>query len=315
MFVVATENFELYHDAVAELRERGVTFTTVEPGDPLPEGTDVVLSAPDDEPPANGTVDHVVAELGESADDDPESAGSDVDADTDSDTDTNGDPNDADPDAVGNGPEDAGDGRADDDRDRAPEADPVRRAVEEGLALLRGGDDRVVVGVDPGDQPGVAVLAGETVVAAFQVPRGEVADVVRREVDGAADPLVRVGDGARLSSARIVNRLDDVAVELVDETGTTPSLGTGARGMGDVLAAVNIARRSGERVDGRAVEPTAGELQRIKDRSRERAADDRAIDESLARRVAVGELTVEEALSVHRNGGNEGDDEESERED
>jgi hypothetical protein len=31
-------------------------------------------------------------------------------------------------------------------------------------------------------------------------------------------------------------------VELVDETGATPYLGTGARGVRDILAAVNIAQ-------------------------------------------------------------------------
>jgi hypothetical protein len=73
--------------------------------------------------------------------------------------------------------------------------------------------------------------------------------------------------------------------------------------MGDVLAAVNIARLSGERIEERTVEPTAGEIQRIKDRSRERSADGRTIDEALARRVAVGELSMTEALQEHRTGG------------
>jgi hypothetical protein len=70
--------------------------------------------------------------------------------------------------------------------------------------------------------------------------------------------------------------------------------------MGDVLAAVNIARIEGEEVESRDIEPTAGEIRTIQDRSREQSAENRAIDESLARRVAVGELTVEEALAEHR---------------
>lgn len=185
-------------------------------------------------------------------------------------------------------------------------ADDARRAVEEALALLRGEGGRTVVGVDPGTRPGVAVLSGEVVVAAFHVPLSEALGVVRREVEDAVDPVVRIGDGARLQGAQLVNDLDDVPVELVDETGTTPYLGAGARGMGDVLAAVNIARRTGERVDAREIEPTAGELQRIKDRSRERSGG-RTIDEALARRVASGELTIDEALDAHRQDRN-GDD-------
>ena len=138
------------------------------------------------------------------------------------------------------------------------------------------------------------------VVAAFAVPLADAGEVVREEIAEAVDPLVRVGDGARIQGAKIIDDLADVPVELVDETGTTPYLGTGARGMGDVLAAVNIARLAGERVDSRPVDPTAGELQRIKDRSRERSDTNRAIDERFARRVAAGDLSIEEALEAHR---------------
>ncbi|MFD1634203.1 hypothetical protein ACOZ4L_00545 [Haloplanus ruber] len=241
MIVVATADFELYHEVVDLLRERGVAFTTVEPDADLPDAASVVVTAPDDTVDLGDDAEHVTAT-----------------------------------------------------------AEEARRAVDEALALLRGGEGRTVVGVDPGTRPGIAVLAGETVVAAFHVPLSDAVSVIRREVADAVDPLVRIGDGARIQGARLVDDLDEVTVELVDETGTTPYLGTGARGMGDVLAAVNIARLEGERVDSREIEPTAGELQRIKDRSRRISTDDRTIDDALARRVAVGDLTVEEALDEHR---------------
>jgi hypothetical protein len=242
VIVVATADFELYHDVVGDLRDRGVSFTTVEPGGPFPEDAEVLIVSPSDEvdPPADAET--VVAA-----------------------------------------------------------ADESRRAVDEAVEILRGGGGRTVVGVDPGTRPGVAILSGETVVAAFHVPLADAVETIRREVADVPDPVVRVGDGARIQGAQIVNELDGVTVELVDETGTTPYLGTGARGMGDVLAAVNIARREGEVVDSRDVEPTAGELQRIKDRSRHESEDNRTIDEGLARRVAAGELTIDEALDEHRS--------------
>ncbi|WP_243641370.1 hypothetical protein [Natrarchaeobius halalkaliphilus] len=181
--------------------------------------------------------------------------------------------------------------------------DEPRLAVDQALTTVRGDTGRTIIGVDPGRKPGIAVLAGETVVAAFQVPLSDAVAVIQREVSEAADPLVRIGDGSRLQSTALVNDLEDVRVELVDETGTTPYLGTGARGMEDVLAAVNIARLEGEVVEAREIEPTAGELQVIKDRSRERSETNRAIDESLARQVALGELTIERALAEHRTRG------------
>ncbi|NEU55990.1 hypothetical protein [Halorussus sp. MSC15.2] len=251
--VVATADFEVYHGVVNELRDRGVTFTTVEPDDPLPDGTAVLIHAESDE-------------------DTPEAVTDDPDA------------------------------RADVETVVADPENP-RRAVDEALARLRSGDGRTIVGIDPGTRPGIAVLSGDVVVAAFHVPLADVAETVRREVEDAVDPVVRIGDGARLQGAQLVRELEDAPVELVDETGTTPYLGTGARGMGDVLAAVNIARLEGERVEGRDIEPTAGELQVIKNKSRERADDNREIDEELARRVAAGDLTLEEAMDEHRNGG------------
>jgi len=241
VIVVATADFEIYHEVVTELRDRDVSFTTVEPGDPLPDSTAVVVTGREEVVETPDGVDVVRARPG------------------------------------------------------AP-----RKAIEEVVAILRGGDGRTVVGIDPGERPGIAVLVGGMVVATFQVPPERVGEIVRRETADAPDPLVRVGDGARLIGARVVEDFEDVPVELVDETGTTPYLGEGVRGMGDVLAAVNIARIRGERIEERTVEPTAGELQRIKDRSREQSEQNRAIDAELARRVAVGELTIHEALDEHR---------------
>ncbi|WP_181691892.1 hypothetical protein [Natronomonas sp. LN261] len=240
MIVVATSDFEVYHDVVGELRDRNVRFRTVEPGADLPEGATVAVVGPEDEHPPIPTV-------------------------------------------------------------RADPARP-RRAVEEALATLRGADGRTTVGIDPGDRPGIAVLSGETVVAAFQVPIADAPTIVERELEGATDPLIRIGDGARLRGSRLVDaiEIEDVPIELVDETGTTPYQGVGVRGMGDVLAAVNIARIGGEEIESRDVTPTPGEIRMIQKRSRERGDGQRTIDEGLARRVALGELSMEEALRRHR---------------
>jgi len=240
VIVVATADFELYHEVVTALRDRGVEFTTVEPDEELPDRTEILVTGEDDDLSVPAGVEVVRASPEES-----------------------------------------------------------RRAIEAVLAITRGGDGRTVVGVDPGERPGIAVLKGDVVVATFQVPADRAAELISEELADAVDPLVRVGDGARLVGARLIDDLD-VPVELVDETGTTPYLGAGTRGMGDVLAAVNIARIEGERVDERDVTPTAGELQRIKDRSREQSETNRAIDETLARKVAGGELTIDEALAKHR---------------
>ncbi|HET7324984.1 MAG TPA: hypothetical protein VFJ06_11690 [Halococcus sp.] len=240
MIVVTTEDFEVYHGVVTDLRERGVEFTTVEPDDALPERTRVLIVAEGEDPELDDSGVELVRT-------DPENP---------------------------------------------------RRAVDAALSLLRDGG-KTIIGVDPGERPGIAVLSGEVCVAAFHVPLTDAAEVIEDEIAEAVDPVVRIGDGARLKGASIIDDLD-IPVEMVDETGTTPYLGTGARGMGDVLAAVNIARREGERIRERTIEPTTGELDVIKARSREQSAENREINEALARCVAAGELTIEEALSEHR---------------
>ncbi len=241
VIVVATEDFELYHDVVAELRDRGVTFTTIQPGEQLPAETGVLLTGTADDVPAPADVTVVEGT-----------------------------------------------------------AEAPRNAVEEAIATLRGEGGRTVVGIDPGEQPGIAVLAGDMIVATFHVSPDAVAEVVREETADASNPLVRIGDGARLIGARIVDELDDIPVELVDETGTTPYLGTGVRGIADILAAVNIARMEGEPIDSRDIEPTEGEIKRIQERSRELSEENRTIDGELARNVALGELTIREALEKHQ---------------
>ena len=238
MIVVATADFEVYHEVVGELRERDVAFTTVEPGDPLPPGTEAVVTSDDD---VDLDVPVVRAEAGN-----------------------------------------------------------ARLAVERALGRVRGQQSQTVVGVDPGDRPGIAVLRGGMVVAAFQVPVADAAEAVHDEIAGDEDAVVRIGDGARMAGTRIIDDLEEATVELVDETGTTPHLGSGARGMGDVLAAVNIALTPGEEVEGRSVEPTDGEIEVVKSRSRERSEENRTITAELARQVAAGDLTLDEALAEHR---------------
>lgn len=241
MIVVATEDFELYHDLVNALDERQLEFTTVSAGEPIPATAQVVIIGEDDPRP------------------------DDTDATV----------------LVG-------------------AASRAHQLVDEAVEALADPGGRTVIGVDPGDRPGVAVVRGNLVISAFQVPIAEAVDRIQSAVADDPTAVVRIGDGARLKGAKLINELEDSTIELVDETGTTPYVGAGARGAGDVLAAVNIATRPGEPVERRDIEPTPGELTRIKRASREHSPTNRELTSELARRVAVGELTLEQAMEHHR---------------
>lgn len=134
----------------------------------------------------------------------------------------------------------------------------VDGAIAQALRVLEGveGYTEVVVGVDPGKRPGVALLADGRLLETAQVYRvvdaaSLVVALLRQYPHERA--VVRVGHGAPPERDEIVRALwplreDGVRIEVVDETGTTPV--TGAVELPpDVAAAILIARTSGRAVE------------------------------------------------------------------
>lgn len=178
--------------------------------------------------------------------------------------------------------------------------------VNEAIRILRNGalPQRVVVGIDPGDEPGIAVVANGIVEAVYRVPLGQAFGVVERIKQTYSDILVRIGHGARLVSTHLANMLvaQGIAVELVDERGTSPYLGkgTGGTAISDIVAAINIAHTQGTRTGHQEVLPSKGEIRWIQERSRVLSKGRRTISRELAQRVAKGEITINEALNEHK---------------
>lgn len=184
----------------------------------------------------------------------------------------------------------------------------VNRAVGAELKTAPSGG-AMVIGIDPGRRPGIAVLSGDMVIAVHQVSPTEVEPLVRKiEHDYRPGSLiVRIGNGARLITTQIINSLLQAGfrVELVDETGTTPHIGRDVHTstVRDVIAAINIARIKGVPVGHeREVEPSKGEIRVIQEASRSRSEGRATIPRHLARQVARGEMTIDEAIAMHKNG-------------
>ena len=180
-------------------------------------------------------------------------------------------------------------------------------AIQEAIRLLSGKDSvrLLVVGIDPGEKRiGFALVADGTVLEARQYNTvGEVEEAL----DGILSRypkkrlVLRVGHGAPTVRNRIVNVAlgRDLRVEITDETSTTRKVD-----LPDVEAAITIAGLPGVMVvDSLPVSPSDGELRHIKKRSRERSDGEITISTSLARRVALGELNLDEAVSIMRRDG------------
>jgi uncharacterized protein YbjQ (UPF0145 family) len=90
---------------------------------------------------------------------------------------------------------------------------------------------------------------------------------------------------------------------MVDETGTTPRLGRGVHGqvISDIIAAINIAMIKGKSVGKQFIEPSQGEVRVVQEYSREYSNGRSTIPRLLARAVAKGEMTLEEAVERHNS--------------
>ena len=176
--------------------------------------------------------------------------------------------------------------------------DGIARAVQLARGMERWRE--LVIGVDPGARPGVAVVGDGEVLDRRQARSPEeVAGLARgASRNFPADRVrVRVGHGDPTNRNRIVKALagEGFPVEIVDEKGTTRRTA-----QPDLDAAAEIAAR-GTRVEGRhPAEPTPGELREIQRRSRLGSGGEVTITRALAREVALGHLTLAEAVDRHR---------------
>jgi hypothetical protein len=193
-------------------------------------------------------------------------------------------------------------------RGRIVIADKPKAALDKAISLLSGEDfEQIIIGIDPGKYPGIAVLGNNKTISVHHVSVDEVCPLIKRIMQEYVDKkiTVRIGHGARLIRSQLINGILDLglAVEMVDETGTTPHLGKGMHGqiISDIIAAINIAKIPGKNVGKQFIEPSHGEVRVVQERSREYSNGRSTIPRMLARAVAKGELTLDEAVEIHKS--------------
>ncbi len=175
----------------------------------------------------------------------------------------------------------------------------VENAIAQALQVLKGKREwrELLIGVDPGHEPGVAVLGDGDVLDMRQAPNPEaVREQVRLALQNfpAKRVRIRVGHGDPTNRNRILNSLaaDRLQVEIVDEAGTTHRTPRP-----DLDAAVDIARTPGVRVEPPfEVRPTPGEVREIQRRSRLQSGGQVTISTELADAVARGQVTLDAAI-------------------
>lgn len=175
-----------------------------------------------------------------------------------------------------------------------PAVSGVDWAVKECVRAVYGKFVEIVVGVDPGPRPGVAVFGDGRFVCGSNPASPERAVAFVREVLYFCECdscVIRVGDGAGVYRNRIINGLLPLRIELVDEKKTSRN--------GDIEAAKQIAFLKGSPVKGPIeLEPGEGEIREIQNESRSMSGV--TISKDLAREVAEGSIDMEAAIKKQK---------------
>jgi hypothetical protein len=138
----------------------------------------------------------------------------------------------------------------------------VEALINEALQIIRGKEfyEKIVIGVDPGEVFGLAVLANGKVIETencFSVAETleKIKSIIRNlETAPVTSISVKIGDGVPTYRERLLHDLDNalpsnVSLESVSEAGTNRNLNETKhrRGLRDIVSAIRIAGRNGHK--------------------------------------------------------------------
>lgn len=178
----------------------------------------------------------------------------------------------------------------------------VDEFLENILVFMRSGGsiEHIIIGVDPGEDPGLVVLNNGIVISAKHLKKPEeVGREVRRILKKYSPKscIIRVGNLSGIYVYRVLRSLRGVKakIEIVDENTTSLRL----RRNSDILAAIRIAMRSGREVNIDNLEDIdvpKGLIRDIQRRSRILSNGRITISRDLAVEVALGRMSIERAI-------------------
>ncbi len=189
--------------------------------------------------------------------------------------------------------------------DRYDEKD-IALVLKRTLSLAQGKERyrSLIIGIDPGESPGLAVYGDSVLLYSCKLRLPEDCSGVITKVlklFPSKGSLIRIGNGDRVIRNRIINSLLKLVVplEIVDETSTTLQ-----RKDSDINAAKRIAFLGGGDLVTTEMEvnPSTGYLEYIKKKSRKLSLGQFSLNQEQAEQVAQGQLTLEEAVARKKNG-------------
>jgi hypothetical protein len=149
------------------------------------------------------------------------------------------------------------------------EGEDPQALINQAIQHLEGKNfyEKIVIGVDPGEVLGIAVLAdGKIIKTGNSFSIKETIDEIGNIIEGLKDVktstiIVRVGDGVPEYKERLLRALDrrlppNVELESVSEAGTDRYISEAKhrRGIRDIVSAIKIARRNGQKFVRRRAE-------------------------------------------------------------
>lgn len=178
--------------------------------------------------------------------------------------------------------------------------DSLERSIEASIFALKGPTmtHRFTLGIDTGPRPGLAWFTDGVLIDTKQTESvKECIETIDLLIGNHEFQhlLIRTGKGSPSHRNRLVNAMLERGhvVELVDERKTSRGLNRNQHG----VSAIRIATLSGERIwEIVEMEPTDGELREIQRKSRIKSQGRVTISSEMARRVALGELSLSEAI-------------------
>jgi hypothetical protein len=142
--------------------------------------------------------------------------------------------------------------------------------VNEALQTIQGKEhyEKIVIGVDPGEVFGLAVLADGKVVDtencfSFEETLEKIVKILKNFSSLSTSVSVKIGDGVPAYKEKLLGALDialpsNVVLESVSEAGTNSSLSETKhrRGLRDIVSAIKIAGRNGHQFTRRKTSET-----------------------------------------------------------